>query len=123
MLWIFIAVLFLHFIGDFVCQNRWMADNKSKNWEALTLHVFVYSNVLLWAGTLSQLYLFNDLCRFTIINFIIHWLVDFTTSRYTRKALGVRNLHLFFAIIGADQFCHSITLLITTQYLLGYPLL
>lgn len=112
-----VALLFLHWLGDFVLQTRWMADNKSKNWEALTLHVFVYSFTVFCIGITGQ-YLINDLCRFATINFIIHFVVDSFTSRFTKKALEAKNMHLFFAIIGFDQFLHTSTLLIIAELLL-----
>lgn len=112
-------MLFLHWFGDFVFQTRWMADNKSKNIEALTLHVFVYSLVL-WIGVyVTTLYYINDLCRFVICNFLLHWTTDFWTSKMTKQAVEEKNTHKFFAIIGFDQFVHTSTLILTLQYLLG----
>ena len=40
------VLLMAHFVGDFICQTDWMALNKSKRWDALALHVGVYSAVL-----------------------------------------------------------------------------
>ena len=41
------VLLVAHFVGDFLCQSDWMALNKSKGWNALGLHVSVYTLVLL----------------------------------------------------------------------------
>lgn len=44
----FLLLLMLaHFVGDFVLQSRWMAENKSRSLRALLLHGGVYSVVLL----------------------------------------------------------------------------
>ena len=119
--WLFVYVLFLHWVGDFVLQTQYMAENKSKNFEALVLHVFVYTCVLFIGTSVTTQYGINDLCRFAVINFFIHLSVDATTSRYTKMALEAKNMHRFFAILGFDQFVHAATLLLTTFYLLGKP--
>jgi hypothetical protein len=94
-----------------------MADNKSKNVEALILHVFIYSCVL-WIGAgITGQYIVNDLCRFAICNFFIHWLTDFCTSKMTKVAVEEKNMHKFFAIIGFDQFIHATTLILTIKLL------
>lgn len=40
------VLLVAHFVGDFICQTDWMALNKSKRWDALALHVGVYTVVI-----------------------------------------------------------------------------
>jgi hypothetical protein len=40
------ALVVGHFLADFVCQSDWMAANKGKRWDALALHVGVYTAVL-----------------------------------------------------------------------------
>lgn len=118
MIGLLIAVMFLHWLGDFVIQTKWMAENKSKSMEALTLHVVCYSLVLFVGLWVSQQWTVNDLCRYTLINLAVHWAVDCMTSRLTKIAVEKRNKHQFFAIIGFDQFLHATTLLLTTYYLL-----
>lgn len=113
-----IYILLLHFIGDFCLQTKWMAESKSKNWEALTAHVFVYCLTLFCGIGVTGMFSINDLCRFAIINFIIHLVIDSITSRCTKIALEHKNMHVFFAIVGFDQFLHNVTLLLTTQHLL-----
>ncbi len=118
MLGLFIGLSFLHFLGDFVCQTKWMASNKSKSLEALTLHVFAYSCTLFIGLVAAQHWTVNDLSRFVVINFILHWVTDCTTSHLTKQALSKREMHQFFAVIGADQFIHTITLMLTGYYFL-----
>jgi len=118
MLCLFIGLLFLHWLGDFVCQTRWMADNKSKRLDALSLHVFVYSLVLFCGLAITTNWTINDLCRFALINFVLHWTTDVTTSKLAKNALENKEIHKFFAIVGADQFLHATTLILTGYYLL-----
>ena len=121
MVWFFIYVLFVHWVGDFIFQSRWMADNKSKDWEALILHVFIYALTVWFCIFIMQAWAIEVVCRYALVNFIIHLGTDAMTSRMTKIAIGEKNMHLFFGIVGADQFCHAATLLITTQYMLGMP--
>ena len=39
MISIILALLFIHYIGDFILQSRWMAENKSKDISPLLCHV------------------------------------------------------------------------------------
>jgi N-acetylglutamate synthase-like GNAT family acetyltransferase len=108
-----LLLFFLHWFGDFVCQTRWMADNKSKNVKALTLHVLTYTLVLfvglaLFVPTQGLLY-------FAALNFVLHWLTDITTSQITRYFWAKKDIHKFFATIGFDQFIHSACLLYTAR--------
>jgi hypothetical protein len=109
-------VLFLHWIGDFVFQTRWMADNKSKNPVALTLHVATYTLMLGigLVGVVPEI----GLARFLAINFGLHWLTDICTSQLTKYFWKKKDIHKFFATIGFDQFIHATCLLLTLRYLL-----
>ena len=99
-------VLFTHWAADFVLQSNWMAQGKSKAYLPLLSHVAVYTLVLalihpLWA----------------IINGILHFLVDYFTSRISSKLYTKGDIHNFFVVIGLDQFIHAITLLATYYYI------
>jgi hypothetical protein len=94
-----IAILSLHFVGDFIFQSDWMAINKSKSNFALGIHVVTYSIPLCllgfwWAG----------------INGILHGGVDFVTSRITAELWIRQQRHWFFVVVGADQLIHSFCL-------------
>jgi hypothetical protein len=67
-------LLLLHFIGDFVLQNNWMAHNKSKHFLPLISHVGIYT-LTLFVGTfwLSP--------AFAIVNGLLHLVIDYYTSR------------------------------------------
>lgn len=119
-----LLLFFLHWFGDFVCQTRWMADNKSKNLQALTLHVMTYSFVL-FIGILCFKFTpwgdfrINELPVFIAVNFVLHWLTDITTSQFTKYFWAKKDIHKFFATIGFDQFIHQVCLLVTARIFLS----
>jgi hypothetical protein len=110
-------VLLLHFIGDFVLQTRWMAENKSRSFAALTAHVLTYG-VTLWVGLLVAQRPLVDVTYFAGGNALVHFAVDAVTSRITTYWWKKQNLYAFFTTIGFDQFLHAVTLLWTVHFLL-----
>ena len=127
-----IVILFvLHFLGDFLFQSRWMAENKGKNVLALSLHVLIYSLVL-FIGLYSYREIVgpnilslvdqikgDQLLWFVVINFLLHFVTDLTTSQFTRYFWEKNDKHKFFAVIGFDQCVHQICLMITAKIFLG----
>lgn len=94
-----LILLTLHFIGDFLFQTDWMAINKSKRWDALSLHVLVYSLVFSYYGI-----------AFVALVAATHFLTDAVTSRITSRLWQANQRHWFFVVIGADQLLHYATL-------------
>lgn len=113
-----ILLFFTHWVGDFLCQTRMMADRKGKSIFWLTVHVLVYAAVLTAAAfvVLSPPWAIT----FVVINFVLHWITDFTTSKYTSYFYQNKNNYGFFSTIGFDQFIHSITLMLTYAYALQW---
>jgi hypothetical protein len=103
-----IVILVMHFLADFVCQNDWMAVNKSKRFDALLAHVCIYAAPFMVFGW-----------RFSLITFLTHIITDAITSRCTSYLWQQNQRHWFFVVIGLDQLIHTVTLLLTYQYLLG----
>lgn len=125
-----VPFLIAHFVGDFLFQTDWMALNKSKRFDALTIHVAIYSLCFLPWGL-----------KFFFLTLLTHWITDFYTSRLTSrlwffdmKPLSVMpyckvcadydfavrmngKRHWFFVAIGADQLVHYLTLWATYQLL------
>ena len=100
-----------HYFADFIFQNRWMADNKSKNLLALTVHVWVYSFTVLLVTSYMGV---DKLVDKWLATMLLHWITDFLTSKCTRYfwyTLG--NRYLFFGMIGLDQLIHFICLKLT----------
>ena len=100
------VLLIAHCVGDFSCQTKWMALNKSKNWEALSAHVAVYSAVVAavvafyWFWPLVQFWSamvlgrpaavpavesVRPLVAFVLVNAAAHFATDAVTSRLTSR--------------------------------------
>jgi hypothetical protein len=121
-----LALLVVHFIGDFLLQNDWMAVNKSKRFDALALHVTIYSACFVLYGF-----------TFVALTWVTHFLTDAITSRATSALFffapsglpGPHNQalwtylpgrrHWFFVVIGLDQLIHVFTLALTYAYVTG----
>lgn len=126
-MFISLNLLLAHFVGDFLLQSDWMALNKSKHWDVLTIHAGVYSLCFIPWGP-----------YFVALTFLLHWGVDFCTSRVTSKLWFMEiaqidwpgeeqrvlyqlkypsTRHWFFVAIGADQLIHYATLALTLRIL------
>src|SRR3990167_1335879 len=91
------VLLVAHFVGDFICQTDWMAQNKSKRWDALALHVAVYSAVVyacllvagaFWAGwrfTTQIPLVIPRFLPFIGATFAAHFVQDAITSRINSR--------------------------------------
>lgn len=124
-----LSLLVTHFIGDFLLQSDWMALNKNKKLSALVSHVSVYSLCFLPWGW-----------KFVLVTFVLHYWVDYYTSRVTSKlwfmkptinvyqrGVGTELVsyqtyeviseyrHWFFVAIGFDQLIHYFTLAATLK--------
>ena len=104
---VLILVMFVHFVSDFVLQTRWMATNKSTSNVALFTHIIVYMIPL------SLIFGFT----FAVINGMLHYVVDYFTSRGTSYYWKKQETHKFFIIIGFDQFLHFVCLLLTYKFI------
>lgn len=105
-----LAIVWIHYLADFLCQTRWMAENKSKSNQALGAHIAVYTAWLfLFFGPL-----------FAIVNGTIHFLVDYNTSRVTSKLYKQKKYGPFFAVIGLDQAIHFTCLFVTYAWIGGW---
>jgi hypothetical protein len=140
------VLLVAHFIADFLCQSDWMALNKSKRWDALTLHVAVYTAVI--GLCMVQWWTPHRFGWFVVANFAAHFVQDAITSRINARLwfieLAIPNQarpgwdvldrgrytafdatvhywkrHWFFVGIGADQLLHYVTLFVTASWWLS----
>ena len=116
-LWQFVGLLAVHWLGDFVLQTRWQSQNKSKRVDALLRHVATYTTILL-AGSFVIFGAASIILWFVVINGMLHFGVDFVTSRTTRLYAQER-WHNFFAVVGFDQLIHQVTLAAMVVWLLG----
>lgn len=115
------AIIFIHWIADFILQTHEMAINKSKSNYWLTQHVKSYMFGLLlitymiihFGGTLHGAFFW------WILNGALHWITDYFTSRWTSKLYASGNFHNFFVVIGFDQFIHYLCLFTTYAYFIS----
>lgn len=117
-----ITLLIAHYLGDFICQSRKMAENKSTSLKVLSQHVAVYTGVLIASLWISKFIMgiswFMGISYFTLlyygcINGILHFIVDYFTSKAAKKAFENNNIKRFWNIIGLDQLLHGAMLLFT----------
>ncbi len=114
-LWLFVILLAVHWIADFVCQTHWQASNKSKNNDALARHVLTYTGFLFVAAVV--LFGLEMALIFTAINGGLHFITDYFTSRWSSKLYAKQDWHNFFVVIGFDQLIHQSTLAATMTWL------
>ena len=125
-----IIILASHFVADFLCQSREMANKKSKSIRWLSEHVATYALVCTIVYTLLALpalleqgkigiYYFQSIVYFLAITFVTHWITDFFMSKWTSRLYKSKEEWKFFSVIGFDQFIHTSTLLLTYEYMLA----
>lgn len=105
---IFVLLIWVHWLADFLLQSDEMAVNKSKSIFWLTVHVGIYTCCLV---------IFQNF-YFMFINGILHWITDFFTSKLSSYYYKKNDRHNFFVAVGFDQAIHLTTLIITGYYFL-----
>lgn len=116
-----LLLLTVHFIADFVLQTDWQAQNKSKRWDALALHVAVYAACFapfaFWRFSLTSPPDAGFAFRFVAITFALHFATDAITSRINSRMWAAKRVHAFFVGVGADQLSHAYALAGTFWFL------
>lgn len=102
-----LAIVWLHFVADFILQSDQMAQNKSKSNYWLSVHIAAYTLPFLLLGL-----------KFALVNGAIHWLVDWCTSRINSRLWAEKKVHAFFVGVGCDQAIHMTTLMLTARWML-----
>jgi uncharacterized protein DUF3307 len=116
--WQFVALLAVHWLGDFVLQSRWMSVNKSKRLDALSLHAVTYTATLMvGCGLVLPLHPAGLFVLFVGANGILHFATDFVTSRITSHLWCQQREHDFFVMVGLDQLIHQVTLATTLWFI------
>lgn len=113
------TILIAHFLGDYILQSDYDAQNKSKFFHALLSHTVCYLIPFTFLGTIySEIKGFNlAVYYFVGITFIVHTIQDYFTSRLNSKLHSEDKRHLFFISLGFDQLAHYVQLFLT-YYLL-----
>ena len=103
-----ILTLVFHWFADFKFQSHWMASNKSTSNKALGIHVLIYTGFMFLLG-LTQFGFVNSVL-FAILNGVIHFCVDYCTSRLASFRWKQQRWHDFFEVVGVDQSIHYLTI-------------
>ena len=132
--YVMLVLLFIaHYIGDFLLQTDKMAINKSSSNKWLTKHVLTYMLPFILLYGVYTMYLIVTsgaqydkglglliIVKFLLtlaINFGLHWVTDYLTSRVAASYHAEGNRSAFFKTIGFDQMVHALSL-ITVHYLI-----
>lgn len=102
-IYIILTLVWLHFFADFILQTDYFSLGKSKNNWILTGHVLMYILPFIFAFSY----------KFVIINFVLHWITDYISSRATTVLWQAGERHWFFVVIGLDQAVHLTCLILT----------
>ena len=121
---VFILIVVMHWIADFIFQAEKWSLGKSKAWTPLLKHTVTYSSLWLipvWAMTGN---LINSIL-FVGITFIAHTITDYFTSRIVSKKFAnnyygspIPNFGAF-STIGFDQVLHYLQLILSWHCLFG----
>lgn len=114
---LFLIILVVHFLADFVLQTNWQAQNKAINIQALAYHVLTYS--LVWFA--MSYAILGDLGKalfFFVVTYFAHLITDYFTSKLAKKFFDKQDYHNGFKVVGFDQILHYIQLYITFMILI-----
>jgi hypothetical protein len=112
---IFLVVLLVHWLADFIVQTNWQALNKSENNWALSYHVASYTVCLV----IMSAFFPTIPWWWVLINGLVHWPVDWCTSRWSASLFHRQKRREMFIVIGFDQFLHQLALGVTLFIALG----
>ena len=110
----FVLLLLVHWLADFALQTQEQANNKYKDFGALSGHVLTYSTAMaiaicsLYYGTVA----FWFLPAAVIFILFSHLYIDMLTSKETHALYEQKRYHDFFVVIGFDQLLHMLTILL-----------
>jgi hypothetical protein len=99
-----LALIWTHFVADFILQTDSMAQKKSTSNAWLLAHIAVYTAPFFYFGWL-----------FALVNGLSHLAVDWCTSRINSRLWKAGEVHWFFVGVGADQAIHVSILILTME--------
>jgi hypothetical protein len=88
-----------------------MSMNKSKDTMVLLSHCVVYAIPFLFID------IYFLISYYALLAGVLHFPVDYITSRITSKLYAKKEYHWFFVVIGFDQAIHITTLILTYYWL------
>ena len=99
---IILLIIWIHFVADFIFQLNYTAINKSKDNYVLLYHVIIYGVLFIPISF-----------QYAVVNSMLHFIVDYITSRVTSVLYRHDERHWFFVVIGLDQALHLTCLFVT----------
>ena len=123
-IYLIVSIVIGHFVGDWICQSREMAEKKIENLWILLLHVLTANSVLfVFVLASTQFFSIENNVVFCAIVFcvllsVLHFIQDLVLWSIYHDARGLSyNDHkqdkIFFNTIALDQIIHlSITMII-----------
>lgn len=112
-----ITLIFIgHFFGDFLFQGEYIARRKHKSYFILIAHQTIYATCILVALVplvLTEHIELTNLFLFVIVNHLAHGMVDFWSSRFSKKYFDLYDFRKFFITLGIDQLIHKCTLIVS----------
>jgi hypothetical protein len=124
-----VAIVWAHFVADFVLQTDTMARNKSTSNIWLSNHIVVYMAAMLallapfiyfidpTVSRMQEVWLLGWLIVWVAVNGALHWITDWCSSRATSYLWKKGDRHKFFVVIGADQAVHLTTMFVTWAWI------
>lgn len=114
-----LVILFAHYMADFIFQPHSIALAKAESVVALSIHIIVYTLIFfilfcLYGVILNEFFTFTITMKhwiqmgisISIVNGIVHYLIDYITSKINRHFWNSSQFRNFFMMIGLDQFLH-----------------
>jgi len=108
-----LALVWTHFIADFILQTDRVALNKSRNTGILFEHVAIYSLAFIPVCAV-WLSLYQGV-QFCVLTAMLHFITDFFSSRACSALWKKNERHWFFVVIGLDQAIHMTCLILTWE--------
>ena len=115
-----LIILLAHFMADFPFQPHSIATKKSYSIGALIIHIFTYTTVFFilfcsygiilnefWTFTITLKHWIQIAIGISLVNGILHYLIDYVTSKITRFFWTTEQWRNFFLTIGFDQLLHT----------------
>ena len=98
-----------HFVADYLLQFPWMIAGKGSfirvgGYVHAAFHVAGTVLVLLAMSVAAK-----TILLVALLEFVIHYLLDYAKAHYSANIVSTRNPRLFWALNGLDQFLHHVT--------------
>lgn len=106
------ALLFKHYLADFVFQPPWMLKGKGKlsapgGYAHAAFHAAGTGIILVLFGVAADI-----VTAVMVAEFVIHYLIDFAKDRITVRSNADSSPRLFWKLHGLDQLAHQMTYIV-----------